>query len=224
MISSEPPGASGVEPKKLSDEQLQKGQKTGLAAVKRTNIRYMIVGVLFFATIVNYADRATLSIVGPKMSKQLGLTHVQMGYLLSAFSWAYVIVQLPGGWLLDRFGSKRIYGWSIGIWSTMTLLQGAVGLMSPGIFVLSSLITPPAPSWFCGGSVIPGQRGESSQHGFRRAREGSRRRYSTRRSMLRSSSFLRLWEQSRTGWVGLRSLDSWEYWVSALRLHGLPSS
>jgi ACS family glucarate transporter-like MFS transporter len=50
-----------------------------------------------------------------------------MGYAFSAFGWAYVIGQIPGGWLLDRFGSKRVYIWSIITWSLFTFLQGFIG-------------------------------------------------------------------------------------------------
>lgn len=91
---------------------------------KRTNARYWIVVMLFIVTSFNYGDRATLSIAGSEMAKDIGLDPVGMGYVFSAFSWAYVIGQIPGGWLLDRFGSKRVYFWSIFIWSMFTLLQG----------------------------------------------------------------------------------------------------
>ena len=83
--------------------------------------------MLFVVTAVNYADRATLSIAGSEVSKQLGLSKVVMGYAFSAFGWAYVIGQIPGGWLLDRFGSKRVYLWSIITWSIFTFLQGFIG-------------------------------------------------------------------------------------------------
>jgi ACS family glucarate transporter-like MFS transporter len=68
-------------------------------------VRYYILAMLFIATTVNYADRATLSIAGPQVQAQLGLSSVAMGYLFSAFGWVYVLGQIPGGWLLDRFGS-----------------------------------------------------------------------------------------------------------------------
>jgi len=51
-----------------------------------------------------------------------------MCYIFSAFSWAYVIGQIPGGWLLDKFGSKKVYFYSIFIWSLFTLLQGFVDI------------------------------------------------------------------------------------------------
>jgi MFS transporter, ACS family, glucarate transporter len=76
---------------------------------------------------VNYADRATLSIAGSELSRQLALSKVTMGYAFSAFGWAYVVGQIPGGWLLDRFGSRRVYAISIAAWSVVTFLQGFVG-------------------------------------------------------------------------------------------------
>ncbi len=95
-------------------------------AEKRTNVRYWIVVMLFIITSFNYGDRATLSIVGPHMAHDLGLDSVGMGYIFSAFSWAYVIGQIPGGWLLDRFGSKRVYFYCVLIWSCFTFSQGFV--------------------------------------------------------------------------------------------------
>ncbi|WP_447878014.1 MFS transporter [Serratia fonticola] len=100
------------------------------SAIKRTNKRYWIVVMLFIVTSFNYGDRATLSIAGTAMAQDIGLDPVGMGYIFSAFSWAYVIGQIPGGWLLDRFGSKRVYFWSIFIWSLFTLLQGFVDIFS----------------------------------------------------------------------------------------------
>jgi ACS family glucarate transporter-like MFS transporter len=99
--------------------------------------RYMVVWLLFVATTVNYADRATLSIAGPALAKDLALDPVAMGYVFSAFGWAYVLAQIPGGWLLDRFGSKRVYVLSVLIWSVFTLLQGFVGVLPASIAVAS---------------------------------------------------------------------------------------
>lgn len=92
--------------------------------------RYWILAMLFLVTAINYGDRATLSIAGPALSKELGLSAVTMGYIFSAFGWSYVLAQLPGGWLLDRFGSKTVYAWSIFIWSLFTLLQGGITFLT----------------------------------------------------------------------------------------------
>lgn len=96
----------------------------------QSRARWWVLSVLFFITIINYADRATISIAGPAISKELGLNSVSMGYIFSAFGWAYVMAQLPGGWLLDKFGSKKVYAFSIFFWSVFTLMQGAVGFFT----------------------------------------------------------------------------------------------
>jgi ACS family glucarate transporter-like MFS transporter len=69
------------------------------------------------------------------IAKELRLDPVAMGFVFSAFGWAYVIAQIPGGWLLDRFGSKKIYALSLVLWSTFTLLQGFVGFLTGTIAV-----------------------------------------------------------------------------------------
>ncbi|BAU72283.1 MFS transporter [Metapseudomonas furukawaii] len=94
--------------------------------LKQTRVRYLILLMLFLVTTINYADRATISIAGSTMQKELGIDAVMLGYIFSAFGWAYVLGQIPGGWLLDRFGSKRVYAVSIFTWSVFTLLQGFV--------------------------------------------------------------------------------------------------
>lgn len=104
----------------------------------RGRVRYSILAMLFVATTINYADRATLSITGTQVQAQFGLSAVAMGYLFSAFGWAYVAAQLPGGWLLDRYGSRRVYALSILMWSILALTQGAVGLLS-GAAVVAAL-------------------------------------------------------------------------------------
>jgi len=104
--------------------------QTADGAAKRTRVRWLIILVLFVITTINYADRATFSIAGQSASKELGLDPVAMGYILSAFAWAYVLGQIPGGALLDKFGSKKIYTAALVLWSGFTLLQGFAGIWS----------------------------------------------------------------------------------------------
>src|ERR1700722_10098234 len=92
--------------------------------------RYVMVFMLFAATTVNYADRASLSVVGPALQSQLHINPISLGYIFSAFGWAYVAAQVPGGWMLDRFGSKWVYAVGILVWSFFTLLQGMVGFFT----------------------------------------------------------------------------------------------
>ena len=102
------------------------------ATQRRTRVRYGILLLIFLLTTINYADRATFSIAGDAASKDLGLDPIQMGYIMSAFAWAYVIGQIPGGALLDRFGTKVIYTLAIAAWSFFTLVQGFSGFLAGG--------------------------------------------------------------------------------------------
>ena len=97
---------------------------------RQTRIRYLILATLFVVTTINYADRATISIAGAAIQDELGIDSVSLGYIFSAFGWAYVLGQIPGGWLLDRFGSRNVYAASIFVWSLFTLLQSFVGYFS----------------------------------------------------------------------------------------------
>ncbi|MBU8785877.1 MULTISPECIES: MFS transporter [Bacillus] len=105
-------------------------------AGRKSSVRWFIVFMLFFVTAINYADRATLSIVGDTVQHELGLSSVAMGYVFSAFGWAYVVGQIPGGWLLDRFGSKMVIAASIFFWSLFTLFQGTLGFFAAGTAIV----------------------------------------------------------------------------------------
>lgn len=96
-------------------------------ATRVGRFRYLILALIFIVTVVNYADRATMSIAGTGVVRDLGLDPIKLGMIFSAFAWAYVIGQIPGGWLLDRFGARRVYGLSLVLWSVFTMMQGTVG-------------------------------------------------------------------------------------------------
>ncbi|GLS45269.1 MFS transporter [Methylobacterium brachythecii] len=106
------------------------GATLAVSLARPSRVRLVIVTMIFVASTINYADRATLSIAGPSLAKDLGLDAVSMGYVFSAFAWSYVLAQLPGGWLLDRYGAKSVYAVAIFLWSSFTLMQGAVGFFT----------------------------------------------------------------------------------------------
>ncbi|MBC2663351.1 MFS transporter [Novosphingobium flavum] len=93
-------------------------------------VRWAVLAVLFAVTVINYADRATLSLAAPSLSRDLGIDKLQLGIVFSAFGWAYVAAQVPGGWLLDRFGTPRVYLVAIAVWSLFTMAQGSVVWLS----------------------------------------------------------------------------------------------
>lgn len=104
--------------------------------LKRSNVRYGILLFLFLATVFNYADRATLSVVAPIMSKELGFDPEAMGLAFSVFGISYVIMQIPGGWLLDKYGSRLVYGCALIGWSIVTMFQGTIYLFASPLIVL----------------------------------------------------------------------------------------
>lgn len=83
--------------------------------------------VLFFAVtlaIITYVDRVCISQAAPAMQAELGLTKIQMGYAFTAFGWAYALFEIPGGWLGDRIGPRKVLMRVVSMWSIFTVLTG----------------------------------------------------------------------------------------------------
>ncbi|MFN0166722.1 MAG: MFS transporter [Bryobacteraceae bacterium] len=89
--------------------------------------RWLVVILLFCAMLINYVDRGNLSIVAVPLMKEFGLSPTMMGTLLSAFFWTYACLQVPAGYLVDRFGLKWTYATAFVLWS---LASAAVGMAS----------------------------------------------------------------------------------------------
>lgn len=98
--------------------------KNGAPVVSR--LRWGIILILLMAAIINYLDRANLSIANTTIAKEFGFSQTEMGLLLSAFLWPYALANLPAGWLVDRFGPKKMFSYGVGLWSTFTVLAGFV--------------------------------------------------------------------------------------------------
>ncbi len=94
----------------------------------RSNHRWVILALLFFATTINYIDRSILSLIKPEyLDKELGWSNTQYGYVNSAFQFAYALGLLGFGWFIDRFGTKIGYTVSIVFWSVAAAGHAAVG-------------------------------------------------------------------------------------------------
>ncbi|MGX5715433.1 MFS transporter [Arthrobacter sp. MAHUQ-56] len=91
--------------------------------VKNVRIRWYLIALLVIGGIINYLDRNNLSIANTTIAKEFGLSAFQMGLLLSAFSWPYAIANLPAGYLVDRFGPKKMFAWAAGLWSIVSMLS-----------------------------------------------------------------------------------------------------
>lgn len=98
-----------------------------LAVSRRTRVRWLMLGLVFVGTIINYLDRTNMSVVAPLISKDFDVSPITMGILFSAFSWAFAVATLPGGYFLDRFGTRLTYGVCLASWSVLTVLQTFVG-------------------------------------------------------------------------------------------------
>jgi sugar phosphate permease len=94
------------------------------AAEVRTG-RWWLVALLVSGMIFCYAQRGSLSVAAPFMIRELGINTETMGLMLSAFSWFYCFMQVPSGWIVDRFGVRRAYACGFAVWSIACALTGA---------------------------------------------------------------------------------------------------
>jgi MFS family permease len=79
------------------------------------------------AVFINYIDRGNLATAAPLMQDELHLSASQLGILLSAFYYGYVICMPAMGWLAERYGAKRVLAAGVTIWSVATLTTGFAG-------------------------------------------------------------------------------------------------
>jgi len=87
--------------------------------------RWTIIGLLFVASLINYFDRATISMSLPLLSSEFKLGPQDKGILLSAFFWSYALMQIPMGWCADRINLRWLYAGAFAVWS---VAQGLMGL------------------------------------------------------------------------------------------------
>ena len=87
--------------------------------------RWGLVALLISGMTFCYAQRGTLSVAAPFMIRDLAINTETMGLMLSAFSWCYCFMQVPSGWVVDRFGVRRAYACGFALWSIACALTGA---------------------------------------------------------------------------------------------------
>jgi ACS family D-galactonate transporter-like MFS transporter len=91
-----------------------------------TSRRWTFIALLAAATFINYLDRGSLAVALPIISRDLELTPVQQGLALSAFFWTYAAMQIPMGWIVDRYDTKRVYAVAFALWSLSAAATGLV--------------------------------------------------------------------------------------------------
>ena len=107
--------------------QTQKIGKSTTVAAQASKARVLIAVMLFVTVVINYMDRANLSIAMPAIADEMDLSKAQQGLLLSAFGWTYAALQIPGGWLVDRIPPRLLYPACLILWSIATAFMGVIG-------------------------------------------------------------------------------------------------
>jgi ACS family hexuronate transporter-like MFS transporter len=92
---------------------------------KKTNFRWAVVALLFFATTVNYFDRFLMGILAPLLEKEIGWTEQEYGYIVAAFQFSYAIGTLVVGYIIDKLGTKWGFSLAVILWSIASMLHAA---------------------------------------------------------------------------------------------------
>src|SRR5436305_7731692 len=90
-----------------------------------TKTRWVVLFLISLMYLICYMDRSNISVAQPEIAKAFGLSKNQMALILSAFTWAYALGQVPAGWLGDRFGPKKVLTVIMSWWSIAAMLTGA---------------------------------------------------------------------------------------------------
>ena len=127
--------------------------------------RWMVVGLLFVASFINYLDRATISVALPLISVDLRLGPETKGLLLSSFFWSYALMQIPIGWCADRWNLRWLYAGLFAVWSLACGLTGFAGSLLV-LILLRILLGIGESIYLPGGTKIVGMLFRSQERGF----------------------------------------------------------
>lgn len=98
---------------------------------KPTKVRFYMLALIFVNVVINYMDRSNISVAISAIGKEFKFSTIETGLILSAFGWTYVAFQIPGGMMIDKFGPRLLYAFSLISWSLVTLFQSVTkGLIS----------------------------------------------------------------------------------------------
>jgi MFS family permease len=95
--------------------------------MKTSHRRYWVFFLLFLFNAIAYVDRVNMSVAGKPIAHEFGLSPIALGYLFSSFLWAYVLMMLPGGRLIDRWGTHVVASVATAVWSAAQMATGMVG-------------------------------------------------------------------------------------------------
>ncbi len=112
--------------KPVQDSSVERAFGAGLLPISNSR-RWLLVGLLFVASFINYLDRATISVALPLISVDLHLGPEIKGLVLSAFFWSYALMQIPIGWCADRWNLRWLYAGLFALWSLACGFTGFAG-------------------------------------------------------------------------------------------------
>ncbi len=92
--------------------------------MRKTSKRYIVLLLGFLVSVITYLDRVCISVAAPSITKDLGLSAMQMGYVFSVFALSYAIFEIPSGWWGDRIGQRKVMTRIVACWSAFTILTG----------------------------------------------------------------------------------------------------
>ena len=94
---------------------------------RRLKPTQIVLGLLCLMYLITYVDRVNISTAADAIRRELGLSNTQLGFLQSAFGYPYLLFQIFGGWIGDRFGPRRTLFLCGLVWATATILTGFAG-------------------------------------------------------------------------------------------------
>lgn len=97
---------------------------------KKSNARFVIAFLMITAVVINYLDRTVMSAAAPEIMNDLNIDASKMGYIMSMFFFSYALMQIPSGWLADKFGQKITMGIAVVWWSFATAVTAACHTVS----------------------------------------------------------------------------------------------
>src|SRR6195256_3173262 len=110
-----------------------------MPAFKRPKPTTVVLALLCVMYLITYVDRVNISTAADAIKRELGLSNTELGFLQSAFGYPYLLFQIFGGWIGDRFGPRRTLFLCGLIWATATILTGfSRGLLA--LFVCPLLV------------------------------------------------------------------------------------
>ncbi|MEU6660081.1 MFS transporter [Streptomyces sp. NPDC046821] len=115
---------SQVNPSSTARERAETDGGSAPSAVRPSRTRWKVFLLLLGVVSLNYIDRGSVSVALPLITKDLHLTKEVTGFVLSAFFWTYALMQIPSGWLIDRFGPRYMAGGACVGWGLATGLTG----------------------------------------------------------------------------------------------------